>query len=157
MADDDRIRFALEHVAENSVFIIDRMDWEKMVDKSGEPIRIESVPPALSGLVSVAAHVMTAGSGILNTSPGMDVVRLDPADAPYIYNIYHYTVLENFSSAPIYQQVLDVARVEETAELDGFIKDHVFIVGPYREDNHWVVEIPEHIINAKYKSQRPSD
>jgi hypothetical protein len=156
MADNDRIRFALEHVAKNSVFIVDRMDWERMVDDSGEPIRIESVPPALSGLVSVAAHVMTAGSGILNPSPGMDVVRLDPADAPYIYNIYHYAVLEHFSSTPIYQQVLKVARIEETADLDEFIQDHVFVVGPYHEDNHRVEEIPEQIKNAKNKGQQSS-
>lgn len=153
MVDTDRFKFALEHVADNSVFIVDRTEWERMVDESGEPIRIENVPPTLSGLVSVSAHVMTAGSGIYNPSPGMDVVRLDPNDAPYIYNIYHYTVMEHFSSASIYQQVLTVAQIEGSAELDKFIQDHVFVVGPYREDNnHWVEEIPKHIKNAKQKS-----
>ncbi|MBN2267138.1 MAG: hypothetical protein JW725_02235 [Candidatus Babeliaceae bacterium] len=122
-----------------------------MVDESGEPIRIESVPPALSGLVSVSAHIMTAGSGIYNPSPGMDVVRHDPNDSPYIYNIYHYTVMEHFPSASIYPQVLKVAQIEANPELDEFIQKHVFVVGPYREDNHWVEEIPEHIKNAKQK------
>jgi len=153
MVDENRIKFALRHVAKNSVFIVGRTEWERMVDESGEPIRIESVPPALSGLVSMSTHIMTAGSGIHNPSPGMDVVRHGPKDAPYIYNIYHYTVMEHFSTAPIYQQVLEVAQIEATPELDEFIQNHVFVVGPYREENkHWFEEIPKHIKNAKQKS-----
>jgi hypothetical protein len=152
MVDKDRFKFALEHVAKHSVFIVNRTEWERMVDESGEPIKIESVPPALSGLVSVSTYIMTAGSGIFNPSPGMDVVRHDLNDAPYIYNIYHYTVMEHFSSAPMYQQVLKVAQIESTPELDKFIQNHVFVVGPYKEeDNHWFKEIPEHIKNAKQK------
>jgi hypothetical protein len=81
----------------------------------------------------------------------MDVVRHDPNDAPYIYNIYHYTVMKHFSSAPIYPQVLKVAQIESIPALDEFIQNHVFVVGPYHDDNHWIEEIPEHIKNAKQK------
>ena len=97
----------------------------------------------------MAAHVVTAGSGIYNPSPGIDVVRLDPRDIPYIYNIDHYTVLENFSSASLYHESLKVARIEENEELTEYVQSHVFIVGPYRKDNHWVEEIPKQIQEAK--------
>jgi hypothetical protein len=151
MEDKDRIKFALEHVADKSVFIVERVEWEKIVDERGEPIKLSYVPPPISPLVSMASHVMTAGSGIYNPSPGIDVVRLDEKDQPYIYNIDHYTVFEHFVSDPLYHQALQVAQVKETDELDEFVQDHVFVVGPYREDNHWVVDIPEHIKKAKHK------
>jgi hypothetical protein len=59
---------------------------------------------------------------------------------PYIYNIDHYTVFENFIEHPLYLEALKVAQVEKTIELDEFVQDHVFVVGPYRDDNHWVQE-----------------
>jgi hypothetical protein len=151
---ENEIRFhcAIEHVAGNSVFIVERTEWERIVDESGEPIRLLDVPAPISGLVKVAAHVMTAGSGIYNANPGIDVVRSDPHDKPYVYNIYHYTVLEHFESASIYQESLKVAHIEETKELNEFIQAHIFVVGPYQENNHWVEEIPEHIKKAKLKN-----
>jgi hypothetical protein len=151
MENQDRLQYALEHVTRNSVFIVERADWERIVDKSGNPVRLANVPLPITGLVSMAAHVMAAGSGIYNPSPGIEVVRYDPADEPYIYNIDRYTVFEHFASAPIYQEALKVARIEENKELDEFIQSHVFVVGPFREDNHWVEEIPQHIRDAKQK------
>ena len=151
MENNYRFQCALEHVTDKSVLIVARIDWERIVDKIGEPIKIANVPPPISSLVSMAAHVMTAGSGIYNISPGIDVVRFDPADKPYIYNIDHYTVLEHFASDPMYHKALKVAGIEETEELNTFIQSHVFVVGPYREDNHWVEEIPKQILNAKQK------
>jgi hypothetical protein len=94
---------------------------------------------------------MAAGSGILNSSPGIDVVRSDPYDKPFIYNIDHYTVFEHVTSTPVYLEALRVARIEETKELNEFIQSHVFVVGPYREENHWSEEIPRYIKEAKQK------
>ena len=151
MENKHRFQYALEHITDKSVFIIERIEWERIVDESGEPVKLENVPQPISGLVTMAAHVMTAGSGIYNPSPGIDVVRSDPRDKPYIYNIDHYTVLENFVSAPLYQEALKVARIEETEELNEYIQSHIFVVGPFREDNHWVEEIPKQILEAKQK------
>jgi hypothetical protein len=152
MEDQDRLSYALEHVAGKSVFIVDRVDWARIVDESGEPIKLAEVPTPLSGLTSMSAHVMTAGSGIYNASPGIDVVRFDPADEPCVYNIDHYTVLEHFVSSPLYPEALRVARVQVSNELADFIQSHVFVVGPYRLDNHHVEEIPENIRKAKRKN-----
>jgi len=151
MENENRLKYALEHVTDKSVFIVERVEWERIVDESGEPIKLANVPLPISGLVSMAAHVMAAGSGICNPSPGIDVVRHDPADKPYIYNIDHYTVMENFASAPLYHEALNVANIEGTEELNEYIQSHVFVVGPFREGNHWVEEIPKNIQEAKQK------
>ena len=147
----NRIQYAIENVTDKSVFIVERSEWEKIVNEEGEPVIFSSVPLSISGLASMASHVMTAGSGIYNPNPGIDVIRYDPADKPYIYNIDHYTVLEHFDSSTFYKEALKIAGVKETEELSKYIQSHVFVVGPYKDDNHWVVEIPEQIREAKYK------
>jgi hypothetical protein len=151
MENEAGFQYALEHVTDSSVFIIERFEWERIVNASGEPTQLANVPSPISGLVSTAAHVMAAGSGICNLSPGIDVVRLDPKDKPYIYNIDHYTVLEHFASAPQYHEALKVAKIDETVELNEYIQSHVFVVGPFRAGNHWAKEIPEYIREAKQK------
>jgi hypothetical protein len=150
----NRFQFALDHVLDKSVVTVERDKWEQMIDENGEVIKLINVPLDISRLNSMAAHVMTAGSGIHNSSPGIDVVRYDPADKPYIYNIDHYTVFENFTSSPLYQKVLEVACIEASDELFEFIEAHVFIVGPYKEDNHWVKEIPIQIREARSKKKK---
>jgi hypothetical protein len=151
MKNKDRFQYALEHITDKSVFIVKRIEWERIIDENGEPVKLANVPQPISSLVTMAAQVMTAGSGIYNPSPGIDVVRSDPKDKPYIYNIDHYTVFENIISAPLYQEALKVAQIEETEALNEYIKSHIFVVGPFREDNHWVEEIPKHIRDAKQK------
>ena len=151
MENEYRLKYALEHVTDKSVFIMEKAEWERLVDESGKPIMLVNVPSPISGLVSMAAHLTTAGSGICHPFPGIDVVRLDPGDKPYIYNIDHYTVMESFASAPLYTEALKVAKIEETEELNEYIQSHVFVVGPFREGNHWVEEIPINIREAKQK------
>ena len=147
-----RIQFALEHIMDNSVMIVPREDWHNLVLSDGEPTELIEVPQPLKGLMSMAARVITAGSGIVNPSPGIDVVRYDPRDAPYIYNIYHYIVIENFPLHPQYHEALTTAGVKESEELRSALLNNAFVVGPYEIDGqHWSKEIPEGIKNARQK------
>jgi len=148
----DRIEFALEHVTDKSVMTIESVDWRNLVTSDGAPTEIIETSPPLTALMSMATRVITAGSGIFNPDPGIDVVRYDRKDAPYIYNIDHYTVIENFPNHPQYQRALAVAGVEDSQELRQALLEHVFVVGPYQLDHHWVEEIPEQIKNAKRKT-----
>jgi len=151
MENEIRINYAIEHVMDKSVFIVDWNDWEQLVDENGEPTKFSDVPLPISGLISMASNVMTAGSGIDNLDPGIEVVRKDPADYPDIINIDHYTVIEHFDNSPMYEDVLRVAGVVVTEELNEYIGTHVFVVGPFKNDDHHLKEIPERIKNAKLR------
>jgi hypothetical protein len=153
MENEIRISYAIEHVMDNSVFIVDWKDWEQLVYKNGEPTKFSDIPLPISGLMSMASNVMTAGSGTNNLDPGIDVVREDAADYPDVINIDHYTVFEHFNNSLMYEDVLRVAMVVETEELDEFIGTHVFVVGPYKDDDHHLKEIPERIKNAKLNNR----
>jgi hypothetical protein len=146
-----RIKCAIEHVMDKTVFIVEMSEWKSRIDDNGEPVIFSSLPGPLSGLASMASHVMTAGSGISNPNPGIDVIRNDPADSPDFINIDHYKVLEDFATSHYYQDALRIAGVDETEELSGYIQSHIFVVGPYKENNHHVPDIPKSIRDAKHK------
>lgn len=152
MSRTNRVKFALKHAMCKSVIAIDSDDWYSLVMSDGAVTEIEEVPSSLHGLVSMTTKVVAAASGIINPDPGIDVVRYDPDDKPYIYNIYHYTVIENLPNHPEYPKALAIAGVEDEPELKQTLLDHVFIVGPYHLSDHWSKKIPEHIMKAKLKT-----
>jgi len=149
---DARIYAALEHVEGLSVTIVSVDDWKQLVLASGEPTKLEVVPIALSGLMSASSRVAAAGSGILNSNPGVDIVRHDPNDAPAVFNVYHYRVIENL---PLHQQFADVIRIagiDVTDDLCTSLRENVYIVGPEKiEGLHHVKQIPGHIREAAQK------
>jgi hypothetical protein len=131
-----------------SVVAFSRQAWSQLVDPSGVPTLFPGAPAPLSRVAEEASVVVVAGSGIPNSEPGCDIVRNDPADAPFIYNIDHYKVIENLPMHPMYGDVLCVAGVQRSQELDRYLQENVFMVGPYRLDHHHVTEIPSHIAHA---------
>ena len=147
----DRINCAIEHVMDKTVFIVEISEWKNRIDDKGEPVIFTTLPDPLSGLASMASHVMTAGSGIINSNPGIDVIRYDPADTPDVINIDHYQVFEDFATSQFYKDALKIAGVVETEELSNYIQSHIFVVGPYKEINHHLPDIPKSIRDAKHK------
>ena len=148
-----RIQAALAHVQGHSVTILSIDDWSELVHNTGETTRLEVVPTPLSGIMSASSRVAAAGSGILNPTPGIDVIRRDPGDAPRIYNVYHYTVIENLPQHTMYPEVLRVAGVADSAEMRASLIENVYIVGPEKiEGVHHVEELPDHIREASGKA-----
>ena len=145
-----RIEYAIERVMNASVITLSRQDWENLVNS--EPTKINLAPKEMKGFFLPASLVSVVGSGIYNPSPGLDVVRYDPTDSPYVYNIDHYRVLEQFSKDPNYQRVVSMAGVKDSDILQATFLENVFIVGPYHIDNHWCEEIPKAIKKAKPKA-----
>lgn len=151
MKEEDRIRYSIKNQTKKSVAIFPRYDWNKLILSNGEPTVLCSPPSPISRVQSDAAIVAMAASGEVNPNPGFDIVRRDLKDAPYIYNIDHYVVIENLSSHPNYSRYLSGANLKQDKEIEKSLSENVFIVGPYKEDNHWVTEIPQYIAQAKSK------
>ena len=77
--------------------------------------------------------VIAVASGIANQSPGLEIVRRDPADAPFIYNTDDYTVIENLTGHPEYLTFVRRAGVQDSIELRSAIDLWVWILGPTRD------------------------
>lgn len=153
MTDIRRIAYSLSHHHVKTVTIFSRDDWNTLVLESGEPTFLARPPAPLENVVEQASVVAIAASGQINPDPGVDVVRRDSKDAPYVYNLDHYKVVENLQQHPQYGSICDSAGLTQTEELDATLERHVFIVGPFDKDHpgHWAEDIPGHIANAKKK------
>jgi hypothetical protein len=147
----ERIAYSLKHHEEKTAAIFSRSDWNTLVLASGEPTRLTRPPVPLENVVDQASVVAIAASGQVNPDPGIDVVRLDGKDKPFVYNLDHYKVVENLQQHPQYDSILKTAGLTQAEDLDAALEEHVFIVGPFDKDypGHWAEDIPVHIANAK--------
>ena len=147
----EAIRYALGRVSDKSVVVFSRKQWERLISDTGEPTKINEAPEPLSRVMHQAIIVTVTASGIVNPSPGIDFVRYDIKDAPCVYNIDHYTVIENISIHEQYTRIFSMARVDDDEMLRAILRENVFIIGPERLSNHWSIELPEYIKSAKQK------
>lgn len=119
----------------------------------GSVTKLEEIPHKIAGVQTDAEVVVAVASGIANICPGIDIVRKDPKDAPFIYNTDHYAIIEHLTHHPEYTTFVRRAGVCDSIELRQAIDSWVWIIGPLREPStHWSTEIPQFIKNAKYKS-----
>jgi hypothetical protein len=154
MSQPDRLRYFLHHNFKSSVVTINFQDWDKMVRVDGATTRLERIPAKLSGVLKSAEIVVAVASGIANPSPGIDIVRKDPRDAPFIFNTDHYIVVEKLTQHPDYLSFVRRAGVQDSEDLRSALESWVWIIGPKRDPEiHWSKEIPEYIHNAKEKTE----
>jgi hypothetical protein len=145
----ERIKFSAGRVLGKPVAVLDRADWHRFILPGGEPAKLAEVPSPISGVTRTASIVAVIAYGYSNPKPGIDLVRYDPIDAPHIYNIDHYTVIQTLCLHSQYRNILSIAKVPEDDELHDILRRHVFIIGPEKPDHHWVEELPGYIKNAK--------
>ncbi len=151
----ERIKIATRLVLdEKAVRALPRNDWDALVRADGTPTVLDDAPAPLDGVSRDAHLTCAAASGVLNPDPGIDLIRYDPDDHPYIYNIDHYLVIEDITAHPRYAEFLDAAGVEDSALLRQELGKWVYTVGPQKlPDHHWSVEIPKHIRDAKRREE----
>ena len=99
----------------------------------GAVTKLEEIPQKLSRVQRDAEVVIAVASGIANQSPGLEIVRRDPADAPFIYNTDHYTVIEKLTGHPEYLPFVRRAGLPDSKELRSAIDSWVWIIGPFRD------------------------
>jgi hypothetical protein len=147
----ERIRFSVEHHMGKSVAIFRRYDWHEMVKSSGAPTRLAVLPEPFEEISQSAKTVAITASGVDNLTPGIDLVRSDPKDAPYVLNIDRYAVVENLPDHPEYAGIVRTAGESDSQGLRDELMAYVFVVGPNQPSYHWVTELPKHMLEAKAK------
>lgn len=148
----ERVLCAVQLITDRrSVHWISRSDWEPLVRSDGQPTIVESCF-LLASVSKDVQVVIAAASGIINNDPGMDIVRLDLPDTPRIYNVDHYTVIEDLVSHPSFGDVVRVAGLEPVKELCTEVAQYVYLVSPDKSQPHQFEVIPEHIRTTRRQS-----
>jgi hypothetical protein len=150
--DATRVFYYLEHINNCSVATFTAQIWHDMIIDDGAPTILECAPYPLSKVHHDANVIAVVASGNLNPSHGIDILRCHEKDYPYIYNLDHYTIIEDFHLHPEYLNILYKGGVDDSEALRTILNSWIFIVGPVNNKNsHWFTEIPEYIKNAKKK------
>ncbi len=146
-----RLKYATQNVLNRSVTTVTRSEWEALVHPEGYVTNVQMLPKPFMNVMHEAQVVAVTASGIQNPDPGIDVVRLDEKDAPNIYNIDHYTVVQTFCLHPKYETIIKKAGVEDSQQLQDCLMQNVFVVKQKanKTKNHHEPEIPKHIRNAR--------
>jgi hypothetical protein len=152
-----KLQFAFQKFLGRSVITMPRPDWERLIREDGQPTQVKSLGSPFADVMYEARVVAVAASGHQNPDPGIDVVRRDDRDAPYIYNIDHYTVVQTPCLHDAYKTILTKIGITDSPELQKCLNDIVFVVKqhPTETENHWSEDIPARVKNAREKGQLP--
>lgn len=148
-----RIKYATKRVLNKSVSTMSRQAWERLILNDGVITEVNSLGAPFENVMQDAAVVAAAAAGYNCSSPGIDIVRYDMKDAPYVYNIDHYTVVQSFHLHNEFQKIVKTAGVENSVLLEQCLDEYVFIVKqkPNEIIDHWSKTLPKHIKNAQKK------
>lgn len=152
-----RLLFATKHVLKRSVMMMQLSDWESLIREDGVPTQVNSLGKELQSVIDDAQVVAIAASGCCNPDPGIDIVRHDECDAPYVHNIDHYTVCQNLAQHSQYAQIANTAGVTNSPELQQCLSKYVFVVKqtPDETADHWTIDLPERVKNACERGTLP--
>lgn len=144
-----RVQYGITPVFGKCVAAIEYQEWERLVHADGQLTFLDIYPTGFENLETIAATAVA--SGTIAPCGGMDILRLDPNDAPSIYNLDNYTVIERLTELPGFEQVLKKAGLKDSLPLRADLKKHVYFVKKHPGKQHWLDHIPEYIRQARRK------
>ncbi len=147
----DRIYYAVQRIEGKSVATLGYRDWLRLVRADGELTELEALPPAVNSPSLSASTIVAVASGIAVAQPGLDVLRYDIKDAPFVINLDHYTIIENLHLHDVYSEAIKVAQVDDTPQLRWELQNNVYVIKEPPNENHWLKEFPSYVLEAKRK------
>ena len=147
----DRLVWAASRVLACQVHPVPKAEWEARGHRGGEPAKL-AVPLSPFSSVDQSADVETYAMSARPAVPlgGFHVVRRDPVDAPNIFNTDSYPELDLLAH-PKWQDIVSMARLDDSPELRRLVAGYVFLVGPTRRSDHHSPQVPGDIDGAKPK------
>ena len=152
-----KLQIAAQKVFERSVMTMPSSGWDKLIREDGQPTQVNIFGLPFANVMRKGQVEAVAASGHQNPDPGIDIVRRDDRDVPYIYNIDHYIVIPTLYLHGAYKTILTKSGITDSPELQQFLNHIVFVFKqhPTETDNHWSEDIPARIKNARGKGQLP--
>lgn len=144
-----RIYYAMQKIENKSVATLGYGDWLRLVRPDGLLTELEMLPQSINDARLAASTIVAVASGIAVAQPGMDVLRYDVKDDPYVINLDHYTIIENLHLHDVYREALRVARIDDTPQLRWELQNNVYVIKEPPNENHWLTDFPSYVLEAK--------
>ena len=144
LVDDNRApRFRAYLEATNRILLMERTDWDRLVQSDAQFVLIDIRVTPLRGLAENAVIVGTFAERKMGGLSTLEIWRQDLKDAPLLYNKDTYDVWENIYPYIDYEKIVKSADTDDDPGLRDFLNDYVFIVPKERDAEHHSSELPE--------------
>jgi hypothetical protein len=144
----ERLRAMASRIVGEKIYAMPRDEWESTMRSGGEPTKLDGPLSPFKRTPEKAKVVTYASSSPQRGPAGYHQVRLDPPDAPNIYNTDSYDEVLLPSLAE-WSGIVASARLTD-GEAESLLATHVFLVARRRRDHHSPV-VPSDIATAKPK------
>ena len=142
MADAPRLKAYLHYASGHPVLSMARRDWASMTSASPGTTLVDITKTPLAAVASDASVVASYAHRYGPARAQVGVIRLDPKDAPNIYNTDKYEVWENLPSHPHFATMLSAASTENNQNLRDYLAATVFLTKVPPDVGHQSPELP---------------
>ncbi|MBI5207549.1 MAG: hypothetical protein HY934_07130 [Candidatus Firestonebacteria bacterium] len=140
----DKIKFATQKRFNRKTMIMPRNAWEELVHHNGQLTDVSSIGVPLTGVMKEANLIAMTAAGFNNPNPGIDIIRYDEKDHPYVVNIDQYTVVQSFQMHEKFNDVLSLAGLKDSQDLQRCLIENVFIVKKSEEEIDYPGQLISH-------------
>lgn len=148
----ERLRRAFERRRRTSVKVIPRSEWVSALRHRGEPTSLPGpLSPYALGLADVSVAAVAASTYPAVSLPGYHHVRIDPADAPNVFNTDSYDAIDDLSREKDYRDICRIAGLTSRSVSRRSLRQYVFLLGPKKRHDHHSPEVPPDIRKARKK------
>ena len=135
MVKSNRLHYSFARLDDVFVAAFPNDEWQAMCLLDESAPAVEGVVGEVSGVAEQAVVVAAAVSNVLNpdTSVHVDVME----GVPHVYVVDNVRVVEGLAGTPILAHVVAQESVVVSPELDDFVANHVFVVGPVAVAGRW--------------------
>ncbi len=131
-----------------------REDWIAVRAQTTDAVLIDITRTPMARLATDASLVASYALKLSPVVSEVGIIRLDPKDAPNVYNVDKYTVWEDLPSQPGFDRIIQAASTEDNANLREYLKRTVFLVKREPDAEHHQPEIPP-VVRVLLRSESP--
>ena len=119
-----------------------RDQWNAMNVSSTGTVLLNLAALPMGGVASKASVVATYGARYSSVTAEVGIIRLDPADAPNIYNTDKYVVWEDLPSHQSFAGIVRAASTEDNQNLRDYLRANVLLVKHEPDREHHRPDLP---------------
>ncbi len=141
-----RFHAYLEHIEGRSVLTMPRREWLTLAPYEGSAVQIDVTLTPMN-MVAQSASVVAAVAVRWATSVNeVQIYRYDPVDQPTLINLDKYSVWEDLTAHEHFPQIVQAASAQNSAELQAYLRENVFIVKASPGGDHWLPDLPASVL-----------
>lgn len=142
MADAPRFRAYFQYAEGRPVLHMPRKPWSSLNVSSTDTALLDVANTPMGSISSKASVVAAYGRRYSASAAEVGIVRYDPADAPTVYNVDKYDVLEDLPSHRSFGDMVTAASTQDNANLREYLRENVFFVKRDPDEEHHRSELP---------------